>query len=163
MQKQAMDLFVFSFICFIGVFVFGSILGPLQKIYSDPQVVRNFNLFHNHFDQLCWLGAAAIGAFFYAAHNRYNGSERILRTFTITYMLGTTLFSFAFLVRGVGLIVMSKMLEEEAYIGLVSLGGLFNVITLIAGIYVIIGIISASSDGIKRISSSAFGNSGRID
>ncbi len=151
MRKQAMRLFVFSFICFLGVFVFGSILGPLQKIYNDPQVVRNFNLFHNHFDQLCWLGAAAIGAFFYAARNRYTGSGRTLRIFTITYMLGTTLFSFAFLVRGAGLIVMSPMLEKTAYTGLVSLGGLFNVISLITGIYIAINLISKRSDEINRI------------
>ncbi len=150
MQKQAMRLFAFSFICFIGVFVFGSILGPLQKIYNDPQVVRSFNLFHNHFDQLCWLGAAAIGAFLYAARDRYNGSERILKTFTITYMLGTTLFSFVFLVRGVGIIAMSKVLEKETYIGLVSLGGLFNVITLITGVYVVIGILSRAEPSETR-------------
>lgn len=145
MQKQAMQLFAFSFICFIGVFVFGSILGPLQKIYNDPQVIRNFNLFHNHFDQLCWLGAAAIGAVLYAARDRFNGSERILRIFTISYMLGTTLFSFAFLVRALGLILMSRMLEKGVYMGLVSLGGLFNIITMICGVYVAISIISDRS------------------
>lgn len=140
MRKQAAHLLVFSFICFIGVFVFGSILGPIQKIYSDPHVIRNFNLFHNHFDQLCWLGAAAIGAVLYATHDKYNGSERILRVFAISYMLGTILFSFAFLVRAFGIILMSKMLEKGLYIGFVSLGGLINIITIITGIYVAIGI-----------------------
>jgi len=145
MQKQAMQLFAFSLICFIGVFVFGSILGPLQKIYNDPQVIRNFNLFHNHFDQLCWLGAAAIGAVLYAARDRFNGSERILRIFTLSYMLGTALFSFAFLARALGLILMSTLLEKGSYVGLVSLGGLFNIITIITGIYVANGIFSRRS------------------
>ena len=141
MRKQAMQLFVFSFTCFIGVFVFGSVLSPLQKIYNDPQITRNFNLFHNHFDQLCWLGAAAIGAVLYTARDRFNGSERILRLFTISYMLGTTLFSFAFLVRALGLIVTSRVLENGAYMGLISLGGLFNIITMICGVYIVIGIV----------------------
>lgn len=145
MRKQSMHLFVFSFICFIGVFVFGAVLGPLQKIHHDPQVARNLNLFHNHFDQLCWLGAAAVGAVLYAARDRFTGSEKILRIFTASYMLGTTLFSFAFLARALGLIVMSNMLEKSAYLGLVSLGGLFNIITIISGIYVAIGIVSRGS------------------
>ena len=142
MKKQALQFFVFSFICFIAVFLFGSILGPLQKIYDDPKVMRNLNLFHNHFDQLCWLGAAAIGAVLYANRDRFNGSERILRLFTLSYMLGTAFFSFAFFVRALGLMIISKALENGAYTGLLTIGGLFNIITIFSGIYIVTKILS---------------------
>lgn len=142
MRNQAVRLFVFSFTCFIGVFVFGSILGPLQKTYADPKVIRNLSLFHNHSDQLCWLGAAALGATLHVTRDAFRGSERVLRIFTLSYMAGTALFSSAFLVRALGLILSSSLLEERAYIGLVSLGGLLNIVAIISGVYVANAIVA---------------------
>ncbi len=50
MKTQAVNLFIFSFICFVGVLIFGSIIGPLKKSMADG-VFRNITLFHSHFDQ----------------------------------------------------------------------------------------------------------------
>ncbi len=144
MKRQALLLSNFSFICFIAVFVFGLAFGPLQKAYGDhAAVMRNLSLFHNHFDQLCWLGAAALGATLYVARDRFAGSERVLRVFGASYMLGTSLFSMAFLARALGLILASPAVERHVFLGLVSVGGLFEIVALSCGCYVASHILSA--------------------
>ena len=136
MQKQAIHLFVFSFMCFIAVLIFGSILGPLKKTFSDPKVMRNINLFHSHFDQLCWLGSAAIGCIFGALNNRFHGSERVLKVFTVSYMLGTLLFSLGFLLRASGIILHAGLIENTFSAGVISFGGLLIVIAAVCALYI---------------------------
>lgn len=136
MKEQATRFLIFSFICFIGVLLFGSILGPIKKTFSDTEVFRNISLFHSHFDQLCWLGSAAIGATFWILDSKFKGSEMALKIFSFSYMLGTLLFSFGFLLRAIGFVFNNRIIEKVAAIGMLSLGGLLIVITIISAVYI---------------------------
>lgn len=152
MKKQALNLFIFSFICFIGVLVFGSILGPIKKSFTDTDVFRNISLFHNHFDQLCWLGSAAIGSTFWVLEHKYKGSEMVLKIFAFTYMLGTFLFSSGFLFRALGAILDNSIIEKAATIGMISFGGLLIVVTTVCASYVAICILSFKKQkGIQNV------------
>ena len=141
MKKQAINFIIFSFICFICVLIFGSILGPIKKSFSDTEVFRNISLFHSHFDQLCWLGSAAIGCTFWVLDHQFKGSEMVLKIFAFSYMLGTLLFSSGFLFRALGIIYDSSIIEKAATIGMISFGGLLIVVTTIIAIYVVISIL----------------------
>lgn len=143
MKKQAKTLFIFSFISFILVFIFGAVLGPMQKSLNSPEITRNLNLFHNHFDQLCWLGAAAIGAVFYFFGDAYQGASWLLKVFTLSYITGTTLFSFAFLLRALGIYNGSVLLQKTIFTLMVSVGGLFELILLVCAFPVFFGLIKA--------------------
>lgn len=136
MIVHSKKLITFSFLSFIFVFIFGAVFSPIKKAISDPEVLRNFDLFHNHFDQLCWLGAAAIGATLYFLRDKYNGSRRLLNIFTTSYMFGTLIFSVAFLIRGIGLSLKINMLQKNAYILLLSIGGIFNVLVIISACFI---------------------------
>jgi hypothetical protein len=92
MIGHSKKLIIFSFLSFIFVFVFGAVFSPMKKAISDPEVLRNFDLFHNHFDQLCWLGAAAIGATLYFLRDKYSGSNRLLNIFTHIYVRNINIF-----------------------------------------------------------------------
>ncbi len=142
MKKQAIKLFIFSFICFIGVLVFGSILGPIKKSFSNTEVFRNISLFHNHFDQLCWLGSAAIGCTFWVLDHKYKGSEMVLKVFAFSYMLGTLLFSSGFLFRAIGVVCDIIIIEKVSTIGMISFGGLLIVVTTVCALYIAINILS---------------------
>jgi len=137
MIVQSKKLFIFSFLSFIFVFIFGAVFSPIKKVISDPEVLRNFDLFHNHFDQLCWLGAAAIGATFYFLRDKYNGSHRLLNIFTTSYMFGTLIFSGAFLIRGIGLVFKINLLHKSGYILMISIGGLLNVLVIISACFIV--------------------------
>jgi hypothetical protein len=142
MKKQAIRFFIFSFICFIGVLVFGSILGPIKRSFSDTEVFRNISLFHSHFDQLCWLGSAALGCTFWGLDHKFKGSEIVLKIFAFSYMLGSLLFSSGFLFRALGVIYNSSVIEKVATIGMISFGGFFIVVTIVCAVYVAICILS---------------------
>jgi hypothetical protein len=136
MKGQANRLLIFSFICFVGVLLFGSILGPMKKAFSDAEVFRNISLFHSHFDQLCWLGSAAIGSTFWILDSKFKGSEMALKVFSFSYMLGTLLFSFGFLLRAIGIIYNNIIIEKMIATGMLSLGGLFILVTIISAVYI---------------------------
>ncbi len=119
MRKQAINLFIFSFICFVSVLIFGSILGPLKNAFPDPEVIRNISLFHNHFDQLCWLGSPQSGVFSMRS-TTVSWFKRVLKVFTVTYMLGTLLFSFGFLSRASGTILHAGVIEKTLSVVLIS-------------------------------------------
>lgn len=142
MKNQAINLFIFSFICFIGVIIFGSVLSPVKKSFIDTDIFRNISLFHNHFDQLCWLGSAAIGCTFWGLDQKYKGAEIALRIFAFSYMLGTLLFSFGFLFRAIGIFYDSSMTILFATIGLISFGGLLMLVTTVCALYIAICILS---------------------
>ena len=136
MKKQATNLFIFSFICFIVVLIFGSLLNPIKKSLVDTDIFRNFSLFHSHFDQLCWLGSAALGCTFYALDNRYSGSKVILAIFTFSYTVGSLLFSSGFLFRAIGKIFKNGIIEKGAAIGMISLGGLLILVAAFCALYI---------------------------
>ena len=142
MKKQAIRFFIFSFICFIGVLLFGSILGPIKKSFSDTEVFRDISLFHSHFDQLCWLGSAALGCTFWGLDHKFKGSEMVLKIFSFSYMLGTLLFSSGFLFRALGVIYDSIIIEKVTAIGMISIGGFLIVVTIVCAVYVAICILS---------------------
>jgi hypothetical protein len=141
MKTQAVNLFVFSFICFIGVLIFGSIIGPLKKSMAD-EVFRNISLFHSHFDQLCWLGSAALGGAFWVLASKFTGADRVIRIFVFSYALGTLLFSMGFLFRAIGLHYNSRMIKMSADIGMISFGGLLIAVTAICALYIAINLFS---------------------
>ena len=136
MKEQSIKFLIFSFICFIGVLIFGSILGPIKKAFSDTEAFRNISLFHSHFDQLCWLGSAAIGATFWILDSKFKGSKLALKIFSFSYIFGTLLFSFGFLFRALGIIYNNGIIEKMAAIGMISLGGLLIVVTTISAVYI---------------------------
>lgn len=142
MKNQAINFFIFSFICFIGVLIFGSVFGPIKKIFVDTDIFRNISLFHNHFDQLCWLGSAAIGCTFWFLDQKYKGAEIALKIFAFSYMLGTLLFSFGFLFRSLGIYYDSSMTKLVAKIGMISLGGFLMLVTTVCALYIVICILS---------------------
>jgi hypothetical protein len=141
MKTQSIRLFIFSFICFIGVLIFGSILGPLKKAIVDLDVFKNISLFHSHFDQLCWLGSAAIGATFWVLDPIFKGSETVLKIFAYSYMLGTLLFSMGFLFRAIGTICDSSIIEISANIGMISFGGLLIAVTVVCAFIIAINLL----------------------
>lgn len=141
MKKQAIHLFIFSFICFIAVFISGSLLSSIKKSITDTDVLKNISLFHNHFDQLCWLGSAAIGCVFYALDNRFKRSMTVLKIFTFSYIIGTLFFSFGFLFRAIGIYYNNMILEKSVAIGMISLGGVFIIVATLCAIYIALSFI----------------------
>lgn len=142
MKNHAVNFFIFSFICFIGVLIFGLALGPIKKALIEEDIFRNISLFHNHFDQLCWLGSAAIGCVFWVLDHKYKGSEIAVMIFSFSYMLGTLLFSFGFLFRALGIFYGSNMIKIFATAGMLSIGGLLMLVTTACALYIAICILS---------------------
>lgn len=65
MKSDTRRLFLFSFLSFMIVILMGTLNAPLKKSFQNTDIWTNVTLFHSHFDQLSWLGSAAIGAIFY--------------------------------------------------------------------------------------------------
>ncbi len=139
MIKNSKQLMKFSLISFLFVFIFGLIRssGPFKTFFADPDAMSNVMLFHSHFDQLCWLGAAAIGAAFYVFKDSYDGGEKSVRIFTKLYIIGTLIFSLAFLIRAVGFASGTVILQKILFILFVSTGGLIFLILIGFAVYIL--------------------------
>lgn len=137
MKRYTRILFVYSFTSFLFVVVFGALNAPLKKAFYGTEIWNNITAFHNHFDQLCWLGAAAIGALFHFMSDRFTGSAKIAGIFTYLYICGTLTFSMAFLVRGLGIYLHLDVLEKKTFVLMIMTGGLAYIFLIVSGIYLL--------------------------
>jgi hypothetical protein len=149
MEAAARRLVTFSFVSFLFVLASGTIrgLGPVKAWLDGPELLRVAALFHSHFDQLCWLGAAATGAALWILRDAYRGAGWAPRLFAWSYPAGALLFSSAFLVKLVGLRLERVALSRMAFGALVSLGGALLLVALVAGGAIAVGVRSARAPG----------------
>lgn len=142
MKNEARKLLFFSFVSFLFVFIFGLIrtMGPFKALLGQPGAYENVMLFHSHFDQLCWLGAAAIGTVFLAFGDHYQGSQHAVKYFAHAYIEGTLIFSLAFLVRAVGYMANIAILRNVVFTVMVSLGGVYFLVLLACGVIIARGL-----------------------
>ncbi len=143
MERAARRLVTFSFCSLLAVLVTGTIrgMGPVKAWLDGPELVRLAALFHSHFDQLCWLGAAAAGAALWILRDAYHGPDWAPRLFAWTYPAGALLFSTAFLAKVVGVRLDIAALSRAAFGGLVSVGGALLLGALVAGIAIAAGLL----------------------
>ena len=137
MKKYSRILFLYSFTSFLFVIVFGSMNTFFKKAFYGTAIWDSITAFHSHFDQLCWLGAAAIGAMFHFMSDRYSGSIKAVGFFTYLYIFGTLTFSFAFLARGLGMYLHNQALEKTVFAFMASIGGLAYILIIFLGIYIV--------------------------
>jgi len=135
MERAARRLVAFSFVSLLFVLVFGTIRGtpPVRAWLDGPELLRVAGLFHSHFDQLCWLGAAAAGAALWIMRDAYRGPTWAPALFAWSYSAGALFFSTAFLVKVIGLRLQSAALARLAFGALVSLGGALLIVGLMSG------------------------------
>lgn len=146
MERAARNLLVFSFVCLLAVLVLGIArgAGPVRVWLEAPVPSRTAALFHSHFDQLCWLGAAAAGAALWILRDAYRGPAWAPRLFALAYAGGSLLFSSSFAVKLAGLRFGSAALERGAFAALVSLGGALLIAAVAAGGVVARGLLRGS-------------------
>jgi len=139
MIESSKRLMKFSLISFVFVFVFGVIRSMefFKTFFNDQEAMKNIMLFHSHFDQLCWLGAAAIGAVFYVFNDLYLGKKRILENFIRFYIIGTLLFALSFLIRALGFALGIVIFRKFLFILLVSIGGFIFILLIGFTIYIL--------------------------
>lgn len=142
MERSAHRLLVFSFVCLLAVLVFGMIRGmaPVRAWLDTPDAARTAALFHSHFDQLCWLGAAAAGAALWVLRDGYRGPAWAPHVFAFAYAGGALLFSSSFGVKLIGQRLGIAMLERGAFAALVSLGGALFILAVVSGAIVALGL-----------------------
>lgn len=147
MERASRRLVAFSLVSFIGVVAFGSVRGmpPVKALLDDPELLRVSALFHSHFDQLCWLGAAATGASLWILRDAYRGPAWAPRLIAWSYPVGAVLFSGAFLLKLAGLKLGSVVLARGAFGAVVSLGGTLLFVALVAAAAIAWGLRGAGS------------------
>jgi hypothetical protein len=130
-------------VCLIFVLVLGMIrgIGPVRTWLAAPDAARTAALFHSHFDQLCWLGAAAAGTVLWILRDAYRGPGWAPRVFAFTYATGALLFSSSFAVKLAGQRIGSAMVERGAFAALVSLGGALFIAAVASGSVVVRGLV----------------------
>jgi len=135
MERSARRLLVYSFASLVAVLAFGTLrgVGPVRAWLDEPELLRTAALFHSHFDQLCWLGAAAAGAALWILRDGYSGPAWAPSLFSWTYPAGALLFSTAFLVKVIGLRIESVILARFTFGALVSVGGALLVVAMVSG------------------------------
>ena len=141
MERDSRKLLIFSFISFLCVFIFGTLraMGPFKNFFNDTKAMDNVMLFHSHFDQLCWLGAATLGIVFYCLRQKYQGSLNAIKYFTYLYITGTLMFSFAFLVRALGIAMNVLILQKLIFAILVSISGALFMVLIVTGFFILNG------------------------
>jgi hypothetical protein len=147
MERAARRLVTFSFVSLLFVVLSGTLrgMGPVRERLADPELLRLATLFHSHFDQLCWLGAAAAGAALWILRDAYRGAAWAPRLFATSYPAGGLLFSLAFLVKLVGLLAGSAALSRFAFGGLVSVGGALLLVAAACGAAIALGLRRATA------------------
>ena len=123
MERAARQLLLFSFTCFVGVIAFAMVLGPAHKAVHSRDVARSIDLFHQHFDQLCWLGAAALGTALRHLAPRYAGPAWAPARLARAYALGSVTFAAAFVPRAIGQLTGAALLARVGFAALASIGG----------------------------------------
>jgi len=127
-------MLLFSFASFLLVLVFGTIraTGPLREFLDCPVSLKSLQAFHAHFDSLCWLGSAALGAAMWGLRDAWQGPHFVPAAFTGCWMSGSVLFAGSFLARGLGEALQVPWMARGLYALLASLGGslFFAVIAL---------------------------------
>jgi hypothetical protein len=140
MERSGRRLLLFSLASFVAVVLLASALGPAQKALAGTEAARAIALFHAHFDQLCWLGSAALGATLLFLARAYRGAAWAPALVSWAYPAGALTFSCAHAVKALGLALDLPALPRAAYPVIASLGG---VLLLVAAFGV--GAIVASS------------------
>lgn len=123
MERAARRLLLFSLAAFVAVVVFASALGPVQKALAGTEAARSIASFHAHFDQLCWLGSAALGATLLLLARSYSGPAWAPSLLAASYAAGSLVFSCAHVVRAIGERTGSAGLSGIAFRILASVGG----------------------------------------
>jgi hypothetical protein len=123
MERAARRLLLFSLASFVAVVALGSGLGPVQKALAGGDAARSLASFHAHFDQLCWLGSAALGAALLLLAPSYRGPAWAPALLTASYAAGALVFSVSHAVRAVGQRAGSDALSRTAFAILASVGG----------------------------------------
>lgn len=143
MERSARLLLASSFASLVLVLAFGTLrgIGPVRAWLDSPELLRNAALFHSHFDQLCWLGAAAAGTVLWILRDVYGGPSWAPPLFAWSYGAGALLFSSAFLFKVVGLRIERAVLSRVAFGALVSVGGALLLVAMIAGAVIALGLI----------------------
>jgi hypothetical protein len=144
MRHSARGLLKFSFVCLLGVLVSGTMrgVGPVRAwLDHAPDAARTAALFHSHFDQLCWLGAAAVGAALWILRDTYRGPAWAPLVFAFTYSGGALLFSSSFALKLVGQRLGSAALQRVGFAVLLSTGGALLVAAFASGLLVAAGLL----------------------
>jgi len=123
MERSGRTLLLFSLASFVAVVVFASALGPLQKHLAGTDAARALASFHTHFDQLCWLGSAALGAALHFLAGSFRGPAWAPRLLAASYAPGALVFSGAHVVKAIGLRSGSAGLPGAVFPALASVGG----------------------------------------
>lgn len=142
MERAARRLLLFSLVSLLAVLVLGMLrgAGPIRAWLADPDRARTAALFHSHFDQLCWLGAAAAGAVLWILRDGYRGPAWAPRVFSFAYAAGALLFSAAFALKLVAQAVGSGALARGGFAALVSLGGALLAAAVASGAVLVRGL-----------------------
>lgn len=142
MELAARRLLVFSLASLVVVIAFGTLrgAGPVGTTADGAELAKYTALFHSHFDQLCWLGAAATGATLWISKDVYVGPAWAPAAFAWSYMAGASLFSVAFLAKVVGLRLGNDGLARFGFAALVSVGGVLLVVAMLGAAVLVRGL-----------------------
>lgn len=129
MNRPARWLFLFSLGSFVVVVVSG-IARRVPGLRSPPYpYAKLLELFHAHFDSLCWLGAAALGATLVWAGHSVKGRERLARALALSYLGGSLLFSLSFVVRIAGHLLGSELVLSRVFLAFIVTGSVGLVVS----------------------------------
>jgi hypothetical protein len=142
MARHARQMLLFSFAAFLFVLVFGTVraTGPLREFLDRPVSLRSLQAFHAHFDSLCWLGSAALGAVMWVLGDAWQGPRFVPAAFTACWMGGSVLFAGSFLARGLGEALEVPWMARGLYAILASLGGSLFCAVIGLGGYILLAI-----------------------
>jgi hypothetical protein len=134
-ERHARTLLLFSLASLPLVIAFGTLRGipAMRALLETPEAARSVASFHSHFDQLCWLGAAALGAALFLLREGYRGPAWAVRWLARAYIAGSLLFSVAHAVRAAGVAAGSERLARGGFGLLVSVGGTLLLVAMATG------------------------------
>ena len=147
MERSARRLLVFSLASFAAVVVFASALGPLQRALEGTDAARAVSSFHTHFDQLCWLGSAALGAALLLLARSYAGPAWAPRLLAGSYTAGALIFSGAHAVKAAGLRLGWSGATRIVFPALASIGGVTLLVAAAAAATIAWSLVRAPAPG----------------
>ena len=153
-------MLLFSFASFLLVLAFGSVraMGPLRQLLDTPASARSLQAFHSHFDDLCWLGSAGLGAAMWAFRDAWRGPRWVAPAFNACWFAGSVLFAGSFLAKGLGEATGHPALARAGYAILASVGGTLFFPVMALGAWIAIGTALAARDQRRTSVISVTGN-----
>jgi hypothetical protein len=137
MERAARLLLASSLVAFAVVIGLGTLrASPAHQLLDTPEAVKSLQAFHSHFDNLVWLGSAALGATLKLLAPGYRGPAWAPRLLAPAFLAGAVVFACSFAVKALGQRCALGALVRPLAPALASLGGVGMLLAAVAALVV---------------------------